>query len=133
MKEVFLTGSEPTSTDTMYQRISVNRETGRLATVFTPPELQVENVFLVVPVEYRSVGWSKPVFTWLPTEYDTIQASTVNPDVIITSPAGFAYIRGRTQILGTARGADFEQYRLEIGQGVNPVEWFQIGGGKFRG
>jgi membrane peptidoglycan carboxypeptidase len=129
VKEVFLTGSEPTSADTMYQRLSVNRETGRLATVFTPPEQQIEKVFLVVPVEYRS--WAeKAGFDIAPTEYDTIQVSTVNPDVYIASPAGFAYIRGRTQILGTARGADFDQYRLEIGQGVNPGEWFQIGGGK---
>lgn len=129
VKEVFLAGSEPTSTDPMYQRLAVNRETGRLATIFTPPEMQVEEVFLVIPAEYRP--WAeKAGFNLAPTEYDTIQAPPFDPDVNIASPAIFAYLRGRTEILGTARGVDFDQYRLEIGQGVNPGEWFQIGDGK---
>jgi hypothetical protein len=113
----------------MYQRLAVNRETGRLATIFTPPEMQVEEVFLVIPAEYRP--WAeKAGFNLAPTEYDTIQAPPFDPDVNIASPAIFAYLRGRTEILGTARGVDFDQYRLEIGQGVNPGEWFQIGDGK---
>jgi hypothetical protein len=50
--------------------------------------------------------------------------------VNIASPAIFAYLRGQTEILGTAKGENFDQYRLEIGQGVNPGEWLQIGDGK---
>jgi hypothetical protein len=113
----------------MFQRLAVNRETGRLATIFTPPEMQVEDVFLVIPAEYRS--WAeKAGFSLAPTEYDTIQAPPFNPEVNIASPAIFAYLRGQTEILGTAKGENFDQYRLEIGQGVNPGKWFQIGDGK---
>ncbi len=129
VKDVFLSGSEPTSTDPMYQRIAVNRETGRLATVFTPAELQEEDIFLVVPSAYRR--WAeKAGFPLAPTEYDTIQAPAYNPNINITSPAGLAFIRGKTEILGNANGDNFSSYRLEIGQGVNPGEWIQIGGGK---
>jgi membrane peptidoglycan carboxypeptidase len=129
VKEEFLAGSEPTSTDVMYQRMAINRETGRLATVFTPPELQVENVFLMVPAAYRK--WAEQAsFPLAPTEYDTIQAPAFNPDVNISSPAVFNYVRGKTEILGTAKGDNFSEYRLEIGQGLNPNEWIQVGGGK---
>jgi membrane peptidoglycan carboxypeptidase len=35
--ELFLAENLPTATDTLYRRYAINRETGRLATVFTPP------------------------------------------------------------------------------------------------
>ena len=128
VKEVFLSGSEPTSTDALFRRLAVNRETGRLATVFTPAELRVEKVFMIVAVENRA--WAeKAGFPLAPTEYDTIQAPAFNPDVNITSPAVFSYVRGKTEILGTARKDGFTQYRLEAGKGLNPDEWVQIGGG----
>ena len=37
VSEVFLNGDEPFQLDNLYQSIAVNRETGYLATVFTPP------------------------------------------------------------------------------------------------
>jgi membrane peptidoglycan carboxypeptidase len=127
LKEVFLTGNEPTSTDPLFKRISVNRETGRLATVFTPPELIVEKMYMVVSTQYRE--WAeKAGFPTPPTEYDTIQAPQNNPGVKISSPEIFAYIRGETHVLGTAKIADFNEYRLEVGQGLNPNQWIQIGG-----
>lgn len=126
VNEVFLEGNEPTSTDTLFQKITVNRETGRLATVFTPPELLEEKIFMIVPAMYRE--WAKRAgIPMPPTEYDTIQISNENPDVQITSPAGFAYVRGKTEILGSAKAENFYQYRLEVGQGLNPEEWIQIG------
>ena len=128
LKEVFLTGNEPTSTDPLFKRISVNRETGRLATVFTPPELIVEKMYMVVPTQFRE--WAeKAGFPTAPTDYDTIQALPNNPGVKITSPEIFAYIRGKTQVLGTAKIDDFNDYRLEVGQGLNPEKWIQISGG----
>lgn len=127
LKEVFLLGNEPTSTDPLFKRISMNRETGRLATVFTPPELIAEKMYMVVPSQYRE--WAeKAGFPTAPTEYDTIQASPNNPWVKISSPEIFAYIRGKNQIMGTAKIDNFNDYRLEVGQGLNPEKWIQIGG-----
>jgi len=49
--EIFINGSEPVSYDNLHQSYQVNRETGQLATVFTPLELIEEQTYLVVPPE----------------------------------------------------------------------------------
>ncbi len=124
--EVFLTGSEPTQTDTLYRSLAVNRETGYLATVYTPPQLVENRVYMVLPPQAQA--WAKwanvPV---APAAYDAIQAEPINPDVRITSPTLFAQIRGSVQIQGTASGADFKSYRVLVGQGINPQDWIAVG------
>ena len=126
VSEVFLDGRQPVQTDTLYQTFQVNRETGLLATVFTPPELVESHTYMVVPPQARawahSAGIAEP-----PTAYDTLQNPPVSPDVHITSPGMFADGRGRIKILGNAAGADFLSYRLEYGQGLYPQAWVQIG------
>ena len=103
VSEVFLTGNEPTQADTLYRSFAVNRETGYLATVYTPPQLVENRVYMVLPPEAQA--WAKwanvPV---APTAYDAIQAEPINPDVRLTSPALFADVRGQVQIKGTASG-----------------------------
>jgi membrane peptidoglycan carboxypeptidase len=124
--EYFLSGSEPTSYDTLYRKVQINRETQRLATVFTPPELVEESVYMIVPAEARqwaeSTGLPVP-----PSLYDTIQPQAQLLDAHITSPALFAAVKGKLDIIGTAGGEDFASYSLQIGQGLNPQSWLQIG------
>jgi membrane peptidoglycan carboxypeptidase len=126
VSEVFLAGREPLQTDTLYQTFQVNRETGLLATVFTPQELVESRVYMVVPPEAqqwaRSAGIATP-----PTSYDTVQMPQVLPNAHLTSPSMFDYRRGVIEIQGSASGADFAYYRLEYGQGLNPQEWVQLG------
>lgn len=128
VSEVFLSGNEPTQTDYLYQAFKINRETGRLATIFTPIELIDEQVFLVIPPEAaewaRQAGLSTP-----PDLYDVIAAPPGDPqEAAITSPALFSHIQGEIQFRGTADGDNFQFYRLQVGQGLNPTEWQQIGG-----
>jgi membrane peptidoglycan carboxypeptidase len=126
VSEVFMSGDEPTQADTLYQTFQVNRETGYLATVFTPPELVEARVYLVVPPEARD--WARAAgLPAPPISYDTIQMPPVLPDVHITAPAMFADVRGTLEITGTASGAGFAYFRLEYGQGLNPQTWVQIG------
>ncbi len=126
VSEIFLSGNEPQHTDTLYQALAINRESGLLATVFTPPELVEERVYLIVPPQARA--WAKAAgIPAPPTEYDTVTLPTVNPDVHITSPALFADVRGIIKIFGAAAGKDFASYRLEYGSGLNPKYWTQIG------
>jgi membrane carboxypeptidase/penicillin-binding protein len=126
VSEVFMTGNEPTQADTLYQTFQVNRETGYLATVFTPPELIEARVYMVVPPEARE--WAEAAgLPTPPASYDTVQTPPVSPDVHITAPAMFAEAGGTLEIIGTASGADFAYYRLEYGQGLNPQAWVQIG------
>jgi hypothetical protein len=128
VNEVFLNGNEPIQPDNMYRKYAINRETGLLATVFTLPQLVEERIYLVVPSDARS--WAESAgLTIPPATYDVIQAPQINPDVVITSPALFSEVDGMVQIKGTAAGADFVSYRVLVGQGLNPVEWIQVGEG----
>ncbi|MEN6435503.1 MAG: transglycosylase domain-containing protein [Anaerolineaceae bacterium] len=131
VKELFLSGTEPAGYDTLYQNILVNRETGRLATVFTPLELVQEQTFMVVPEQAK--GWAAAAgIAQPPVEYDTIQTPIENPDVTIAFPAMFAYVHGEIKVTGTAAGEGFQSYSLQIGEGLNPTSWQEIGSGSSR-
>jgi membrane peptidoglycan carboxypeptidase len=124
--EVFLNGSEPTQADTMFREFSVNRETGLLATVFTPPELIDNRVYMLVPENARD--WAESTDLDIPpTSYDAIQSPPINPVANITSPLLFADVNGDVQIVGTAAGDGFLYYRVQVGKGLNPQEWIQLG------
>jgi membrane peptidoglycan carboxypeptidase len=127
VREVFLNGFEPSQADNLFRAYAVNRETGLLATVFTPPDLVDERVFMVVPAEARD--WAAASGIPVPPEaYDAIQPGTLNPNVNISAPAMFAEVSGRVQIVGTAAGEGLQYYRIQVGQGLNPRAWQQIGG-----
>ncbi len=127
VSEIFLNGSEPTQADNLYRAIPINRETGFLATVFTPPELVEERVFLAVPPEARA--WAESAGVEIPPDtYDVIQPAPVNPNVHITSPSMFAEVSGRVTIIGAAGGDGFQYYRMQVGKGLNPQEWLLLGG-----
>lgn len=123
--ELFLEGSQPASFDSLYQRYQVNRETGRLATVFTPPGLVEEKTYLVVPPEAQEWA-SQAELPVPPQDYDVLQAPPPNPDALIRAPAQFSIVRGEIDILGRAAGADFLSYSMQVGQGINPTSWLTI-------
>jgi membrane peptidoglycan carboxypeptidase len=126
VNEVFIDGNDPTSWDDLYQQVEVDRETGRLATVFTPPGLVEERTYLIVPQEARS--WAQAAGLSLPpTQYDNIQPPETLPDAHITSPSIFAYVRGSVDLRGTAAGDNFTNYRIQVGQGINPTQWLDVG------
>jgi membrane peptidoglycan carboxypeptidase len=127
VSEVFLAGNEPTQTDTLYRKMQINRETGLLATVFTPPELIEDRVYLIVPPEAQE--WARQAGLQTPPEtFDVIQAnSSSSPYTHITFPTMFAYVRGIIPVQGSAGGDQFERFRLQIGQGLNPQRWLQVG------
>lgn len=120
--EVFLSGDEPHEVDSLYRRYFINRETGLLATVFTPPTLIEERIYLQVPPQARrwaeSQGWPQP-----PTVYDPIRLPPPNPLVRISQPLAFDQVAGKIIVRGTAAGENFRSYRLLVGQGLNPQEW----------
>jgi hypothetical protein len=107
--------------------IEINRLTGRLATVFTPPENIDEQVFLIVPPE--ALDWARQTGFPLPPEtYDVLFIPAAeNPDVVLSGPEMFSYVRGQVEITGTALGEGFDFYRIQVGEGLNPRQWLQIG------
>jgi len=128
VSEVFLNGNEPTGVDTLYTSVEINRETGLLATVFTPPELVEDHTYMILPPEAqawgRQAGLPVP-----PSDYDRIQPPAPLPDAQISQPALFAYVKGKLTLSGIAGGSNFSSYRLQAGAGLNPTEWLQIGAG----
>jgi membrane carboxypeptidase/penicillin-binding protein PbpC len=126
-KELFLPGNEPTQADNLYRTFQINKQTGRLATVFTPLEDVVDQVFMVVPPE--ALDWAREVGLDMPPEdYDVVfNPGSTNESVYFSSPAMFSYMKGEIDITGTATGEEFSFYRLQVGEGLKPSEWYQIG------
>ena len=126
--EIFLDGTVPTQKDPVHQMFRINRENGKLATVYTPPELVEERVYEVYPPEaadwVRENGIPQP-----PTEYDDSIGPAVNAGpVAFINPRPYEYVKGGVVITGNATIDGFQLYRVEVGQGLNPVEWKQLGG-----
>jgi membrane peptidoglycan carboxypeptidase len=126
VNEVFLNGSEPVQADNLFREFDINRETGLLATVFTPPELIEKRIYMIVPESARDWAMSKGVDI-PPTNYDAIMPPSIKPTANITSPELFAEVSGAVKIMGTASGENFSYYRVQVGKGLNPQTWTQLG------
>ncbi|MBI3240899.1 MAG: transglycosylase domain-containing protein [Chloroflexi bacterium] len=130
VNEVFISGTEPAAEDNVWQAFQINRETGKLATVYTPPELVEKRVYEILPPEaadwVRQAGLPQP-----PAEYDTIYSppeAVAGGDVFIASLQPFSYIHGAAPITGTVKSENFSFFRVQFGPGLNPTQWTQIGG-----
>ena len=127
VKELFIKGTAPTSYCNVHQVFRVNKVTGKLATIYTPPELVEERVYEIFPPE--AADWVRQNnIPQPPTEYDDAYGpSPASDEVAIISPSLYSYVRGVVPIIGNARSSDFRLYRLEFGEGLNPSAWSQIG------
>ncbi len=127
-KELFIEGTEPTEYCNVHHVERVNRQTGRLATACTPPELVEERVYEIYPPEaadwVREQGIPQP-----PTQRDEIYGcGPQGGEVVILNPALGSHVKGVVPVRGNAHSGDFNFYRLEFGEGLNPSAWSQIGG-----
>jgi penicillin-binding protein 1C len=125
---LFIEGTEPTEYCNVHRVERVNRESGKLATACTPPELVEERVYEVYPPEaadwVREQGIPQP-----PTQRDEIYGcSPEGGEVVILDPTLGSHVHEIVPIYGNARSGDFAFYRLEFGEGLNPSAWSQIGG-----
>jgi membrane carboxypeptidase/penicillin-binding protein PbpC len=127
VSEIFMEGTEPSHPDTLFKTFLINRETGRLATVFTAHNLVEEKVFLIAPPEAQE--WVEQAGLPIPPDaYDVVSATrSVSPSVRITSPEMFSHVKGDLLVYGRAAGQEFSFYRLQVGKGLNPREWIQVG------
>ena len=128
VKALFIEGTEPIEYCNVHRVERVNRESGKLATACTPPELVEERVYEVYPPEaadwVREQGIPQP-----PTQRDEIYGCGIEGgDVTILDPTLGGHVTGVVALQGNARAGDFAFYRLEFGEGLNPSSWSQIGG-----
>ncbi len=125
--ELFISGSEPLQQDNLYKSILINTQTERLATVYSPSEFVEERVYMFPPP--NAVEWARTSGLDIPpTSYDVIfNVNHLDGPAVISSPEIFSYISGVVSIDGIAKGNNFSYYRLQIGEGLNPRQWLQIG------
>ena len=126
--ELFIEGTEPTQYCDVHRVEQVNRQTGKLATACTPPELVERRVYEVYPPEaanwVRQEGIPQP-----PTQRDEIYGcSPEGGEVVILNPSLGGHVKQVVPVIGNARSGDFNFYRIEFGEGLNPSAWSQIGG-----
>ncbi len=120
VSEYFIPGTEPTVYDNMYQEFRINRETGRLATLSTPPELVDSRVYVIYPEE--AADWVREnEIEQPPTDFDTIETPDEPAgEVAIRSPEPFDYVREIVPVVGNARTDNFDYYRLATFAGLTP-------------
>lgn len=124
--EIFIDGTQPGRYDNLFKSYEINRETGLLATVFTPADMVETRTYMLVPEE--ALDWATANSIAVPPkDYDLIQAPNPSEDALITSPANYSYVSGIVDIMGTVQTQDLTSYRIQVGQGLNPASWLQIG------
>jgi membrane peptidoglycan carboxypeptidase len=124
--EYFLDGTEPSDIDTLFQEYQIDSETGRLATVFTDPARITQQTFFSPPEEElvwaRSAGIPLP-----PGNYSVLTNKGVYDSTTVIEPANFKSVRGLITLSGTIEPAEFISYRLDLGAGLAPTQWLQVG------
>ncbi len=126
--EIFLDGTQPRSTDSYWKLVEINSQSGQLANVNTPAELRTEVRFFVPPPGDVTDWWVANHQPLPPTEYDNVSSPQVFQAVQITRPARFDYVGGKVDIYADINTSQMQFFQLEYGQGLNPTQWFTLGG-----
>ncbi|MHB8132727.1 MAG: transglycosylase domain-containing protein [Anaerolineaceae bacterium] len=125
-KEKFIDGTQPVNVDNLFKKYEINRETGLLATVFTPADLIESRTYMVIPDE--ALEWAKQNGIDLPPKnYDAIQSPSLNSNLKINTPANYEFVNGVIDVRGTVSGINLKSIRIQIGSGLNPQTWYQVG------
>jgi hypothetical protein len=110
--ELFVAGTEPKLVDNIWQP-------------FPPGGGQV---YMILPPEaedwVRTSGIAQP-----PRSDDGGAFVAFHPEVSITWPRPGSHVTGQIQVQGNARGEEFQSYRLQIGPGLEPGQWTDLGSG----
>ena len=124
--EYFLAGNEPTEIDTLYKLYPIDSETGRLATVFTDPTRIEQREFFNPPPE--EVAWARKAgYSLPPDSYAVFQIENTAGSIRIDAPQDFDTVRGVLDIKGGLSPEGFISYRLDLGSGLAPAQWLQVG------
>ncbi len=131
VKELFYVDSSistvPTQVDTYWKRYQINASNGLIATASTPPDQVIAKIYFDYPPDARD--WAKANGEPLPpTDYDTSQALNTPNIAAISIPASLARVHGVVEIKGDIESPDVVSYNLAYGAGINPSQWFSIGG-----
>ena len=99
--------------------MTVNRETRRLATIFTPPHLIERRTYIDYPPE--ATAWAKEAgIEPPPTEYDTIRRIPTRADGAELAIEPWSVVSGQWSVIGSAGGEGFSYFRLAYFPGLLP-------------
>lgn len=112
--------------DTYWTSVTVNQQTGLLATSDTPNYLRREEVYFLPPLIAQE-WWVSNNLPLPPDEYDTLSVPEALRSVQIFLPQDFSYVGGVVDIRGTLDIERLESFQLRYGQGLLPSSWFEIG------
>ncbi|MEX2143225.1 MAG: transglycosylase domain-containing protein [Anaerolineales bacterium] len=124
-RELFVSGTEPTEADSLYERIALNSVSGKLATVFTPEEFVEERIFVIIPPEAET--WARRAgFEVPPEDYDPISLLELQSGpLLIARPAAFSEVSGVVGLVGIlAEGT--VAFDFQVGRGLRPTEWMLL-------
>lgn len=101
----------------LYQIIRLDRNSGRLATEFTPPDAIEEKVFKIYPEAYRQ--WAEEHGIPQPpiSEEDVFEFA---PELVIRSPLEGETVDGVITVMGIANVPEFASYELQYGISHDP-------------
>ncbi len=135
--DFFQKGTAPTKECDVHRLVTIDKTTGRLATLATPPENREDKVIAVYPPDWaawaKAAGKPEPP---QPPDDDQPAGGTPQPaarqdansTLSLAAPASGTSVRGTVDIRGTASGRAFASYKVEYGEGANPSAWTPIGG-----
>ena len=122
VREIFIQGNEPQESDRLYKVIEINRETGLLASVFTPVRLIEEKIFIDLPPE--AMEWAETAGLDVPpTLYDLNAQIPEVEGLSIFRPENLTFVRGNVGITGSIPDDEFQSAKLQFGTGMNPRTW----------
>ena len=106
--EWFIEGTEPTEYDNIYQTLSIDTQTGRLADDSTPPERRRDQVFMVLPQEARD--WAIRNGIEQPPPGAVVQAPDHNAGLRLLEPDPYTIFQISPQL-----PRDAQRIRLTVG------------------
>ena len=112
--------------DNRWKTVEINSANRQLSTVHTPAELREEVAYFVPPDDILD-WWVENDKPLPPSSYSADQDQSASKDVLLTSPADYAYAGATVEVAGAINRAGAESWLLEYGADVNPDRWFPIG------
>lgn len=128
-REIFIAGIQPQQTDTFWQAVEINSQTGQLATPNTAQALRVRETYFVPP-DSALDWWRANRQPLPPTDYDVFSRPDNAPfqTTVLSRPEPLALLRGSVEVRGTVSAENLRYYQLAYGAGVSPTSWTAIGG-----
>lgn len=133
--DIFVKGTVPTKVCDVHRVVEVDKTSGHLADLATPPENRARKVVEVFPAEWAE--WARAAGRGgMPKAAEVVpttepakpaEARDDNSSLVLATPLANSAVRGAVDIMGTAAGKAFASYKLEVGEGASPSSWRALG------